>query len=116
MTEIEKIRTIKLKANGCGYRKIAAELGLSENTVKSFLKRNCDSCIVCGTAVIGRKYCSDKCRMAWWRKHPHRTSGMLECQCETCGKKFFAYPSKARKYCSKACYGKSCQKEKSNEK
>lgn len=115
MTDADKTQIIKLKANGYGYRKIAAELGFSENTIKSFLKRNSDACIVCGTAVIGKKYCSDKCRMEWWRKHPHRTTGMLECKCESCGKTFFAYPSKARRYCSKACYGKSCRKENRND-
>lgn len=55
MTDADKTQIIKLKAKGYGYRKIAAELELSENTIKSFLKRNTDACIVCGTAVIGKK-------------------------------------------------------------
>lgn len=43
MTDADKTQIIKLKANGYGYKKIAAELGFSGNTIKSFLKRNSDS-------------------------------------------------------------------------
>ena len=116
MTEADKTQIIKLRAKGCSYKKISAETGISENSIKSFFKRNKDFCPVCGIPLIGKKYCSDKCRISWWNKHPHRTSAMIECKCETCKKTFFAYPSKARKYCSKKCYGKSCRKENRNDK
>ncbi len=116
MTDAEKNHIIKLRGKGYSYKKISAEMGISENTIKSYFKRNTDLCPVCGNPLFHKKYCSDKCRISWWNKHPHRTSGMVECQCEACKKTFFAYPSKSRKYCSKACYGKSCRKESRNDK
>ena len=39
MTKIEKHRINELRLNGYGYKKIAKELGLSINTVKSHLAR-----------------------------------------------------------------------------
>ena len=39
MTENEKHRINELRLNGYGYKKIARELGLSVNTVKSYLAR-----------------------------------------------------------------------------
>ena len=39
MTDTQKDRIRQMKADGFGYIKIARELGLSENTVKSFCRR-----------------------------------------------------------------------------
>ena len=39
MTELEKMQAITLKGKGKGYKVIASLLSLSENTVKSFLRR-----------------------------------------------------------------------------
>lgn len=39
MTKNEKHRINELRLNGYGYKKIAKELGLSVNTVKSYLAR-----------------------------------------------------------------------------
>ena len=39
MTSQEKLKIAELRAAGAGYKKIAAEIGASENTVKSYLKR-----------------------------------------------------------------------------
>ena len=39
MTTQEKQMIASLSENGLGYRKIAAQIGISENTVKSYLKR-----------------------------------------------------------------------------
>lgn len=107
MNDKTRAKILKLKAKGYTYKRIADELNISEGSVKSFLNRKIEICLFCYTPVIGKKYCSDKCRMAWWRAHPHKTKSMIECRCEECHKKFFAYPSKARKFCSKECYGKS---------
>lgn len=116
MTAAERIKLIKMKNEGRKYREMAIELNISESAIKSFFKRNKNNCPICGALVEGRKFCSDKCRSAWWRKHSHKTTGMLECSCISCGKKFYAFPSKQRKYCSKQCYGKSCRKGNSNDK
>jgi len=40
MTTDEKTRVDELRAAGQGYKKIARELGLSENTVKSYIRRS----------------------------------------------------------------------------
>lgn len=54
----------------------------------------------------GKKFCSDKCRQAMWRKrHPRRT-------CPECGKRFYARPQKGTQgaggrpqvYCGRTCY------------
>ena len=85
MTDSEKNHIIKLRGKGYSYKKISAETGISENTIKSYFKRNTNLCPVCGNPLFHKKT-------------------------------FYAYPSKARKYCSKACYGKSCRKENRNDK
>ena len=36
MTDRQKDRIRQMRADGCGYRKIAQKLGISGNTVKSF--------------------------------------------------------------------------------
>lgn len=39
MTQIQQERILELQDAGLGYKKIAAELGISVNTVKSFCQR-----------------------------------------------------------------------------
>ncbi len=96
MTIFQKEQVRRMRREGFGYSKIAAYLGISENTIKSFCKRNnlgglmavskpeqqgikkevCASCKNCGKSIeqrLGvkqRKFCSDECRMLWWRNHP----------------------------------------------
>ncbi len=41
MTDKQKTQIVKLRAAGYGYGKIAQELGISVNTVKSFCRRKC---------------------------------------------------------------------------
>lgn len=71
-TEIERMRM-----DGYGPTRIARELGLSINTVKSHIRRhpslkNAVYCLQCGRAVSqtpGRKqkkFCSNKCRSRYW--------------------------------------------------
>lgn len=113
MNHIQKEKITELRNSGLSYKDIAKEVNMSESAVKSFFSRkNKSICAMCKIEITGKKrFCSDKCRMLWWRKHPHITSKMTETVCEVCGKKFFSYPSKHRKYCSKKCYGQSCRKE-----
>lgn len=40
MTDAQKENIRYLRGEGLGYRAIAARLGISENTVKSFCRRN----------------------------------------------------------------------------
>lgn len=128
MTDTQKDRIRQMKADGFGYIKIARELGLPENTVKSFCRREglnaaADTaglpvdgekgiCLCCGVQVKqnpGRKmkkFCSDKCRNKWWNSHQDRVKrrAHYEFVCACCKKPFTAYGNAGRKYCSHACY------------
>jgi endogenous inhibitor of DNA gyrase (YacG/DUF329 family) len=129
MTDRQEERIRKMKAGGYGYVRIAQELGLSENTVKSFCRRKginnaaADTvipplegdkgiCPCCGKEVRqnpGRKakrFCSDKCRNAWWNSHLDQVErkACYEFVCAYCKKPFTAYGNAGRKYCSHACY------------
>ena len=97
MTTQEKQMITSLSENGLGYRKIAAQIGISENTVKSYLKRMTAaddqkepdqpaavfSCPQCGMEIYqqpGRKakrFCSDSCRYKWWNSHPPQSVPFL---------------------------------------
>ena len=91
MTDLEKIKINELKNKGYGYKKIATELSISQNTVKSYLKRtnvddkkedeNSSVCLFCGKVVIQnehrkiKKFCSDKCRYNWHNTHKGGKNG-----------------------------------------
>lgn len=129
MTDRQEERIREMKAGGYGYMRIAQELGLSENTVKSFCRRKGISRAATGTAVPplegdkgtcpccgkevrqnpGRKakrFCSDKCRNAWWNSHLDQVErkANYEFVCACCKKPFMAYGNAGRKYCCHACY------------
>ena len=122
MTNEQKILILSLRAKGLGYRKVAAKLGISENTVKSFCRRQKDSpqvnvqagsvCKCCGAPIEqtpGRKekkFCSDKCRREWWNSHLDQVDrrAIYEMICPGCGKRFTVYGNAKRKYCSHECY------------
>ena len=119
----------RMREEGQSYTKIAELLGISENTVKSYCRRNslggvalvasesvngtyCHQCGAPITQTAGRKqklYFSDKCRMAWWNAHPAAVNRktIRHFNCKTCGRSFEGYGNRERKYCSTACYCKS---------
>lgn len=127
MTESQRARISGLRAEGMSYAGIAIALGLSENTVKSFCRRNglggnvsasssdgihCRNCGVLLVHTLGtkrKKFCSNKCRMAWWNAYPEVVQRKTVCMftCGLCGIQFQSYGNRQRKYCSRACYGKS---------
>ena len=118
-----------LRSQGYSYSEIAQLLCISINTVKSYCRRHdlnkassaltetkepsfCHHCGIELAQVNGRKqkrFCSDKCRMAWWNAHTekidHRT--VMRFVCKACGKEFSGHGTRPRKYCSRACYGRS---------
>ncbi len=131
MNDMQKSQIAAMRADGAGYVKIAKALSLSENTVKSFCRRNnltdtdaahpalvlgndeqAHFCLCCGNPVeqaAGRKekkFCSDKCRMHWWNTHRdkvrRRNGRNIVCSC--CGKTFEIHGGSGRKYCSHECY------------
>ena len=125
MTNEQRVLIDSLRAQGLGSKKIAAQTELSENTVKSYLRRGTSAdrtpkektsapgfCRFCGKPVKqnpGRKaklYCSDACRSGWWNSHLDQVKrkAIYSYVCPTCNKPFTAYGDKNRKYCSHACY------------
>ena len=114
----EQIRTMRLQ--GAGYIKIGKALGISDNTVRSFCRRNglgenaknALPCKQCGKLIKiipkqkPKKFCSDACRNAWWNEHQEciARKAVYEYTCSCCGKPFTAYGNNHRKYCSHACY------------
>lgn len=106
-----------MRSQGYSYGKIAMALGISENTVKTYCRRNrlvkdgvvavsiCKQCGCPMAAGTTRRFCSDKCRAAWWRSnHTDKAKTTYEIKCAFCGKPFVSLGNKARKYCSHQCY------------
>ena len=125
MTEREKSQIKELRTQGLGYKKIAERLGVSENTIKSFCKRNgfggamgnqstkeTDTCLYCGAAIKQtpgkkqKKFCSDKCRWGWWNQNLDKVKrkAIYTFECPNCKKQFTSYGNAKRKYCSHQCY------------
>lgn len=127
MTNAEKTKIEQMRKEGMGYSRIAKALGLSDNTVKSFCRRNnltgvyeepkelpdgVRLCKCCGAQIKqteGRKekkFCSDTCRAKWWNTHLDQVKrkAIYEYECAYCKKPFTAYGNAHRKYCSHKCY------------
>ncbi len=116
MTNNEKERIIELSKQGNGYLKIATQLGLNTNTVKTFLRRlkekTVNRCLYCGAEIQQtphkkeKKFCSAACRMRWWNEHQKEVNRKayytIICQC--CGKIFEAYGNAKQKFCSRKCF------------
>ena len=107
-----------LREKGYGYKRIANELGLSVNTVKSYCRRHPELikktfvCLNCGKPFEQKpkrkqkRFCSDKCRYSWWNKQDTRNKGKAASSCLFCGREFYIYRSKKQKFCSRECYHK----------
>lgn len=123
----EKIRRLRL--NGAGYTKVANELGMSKETVKSFCRRNGLAgraedmsakqkekegviCRNCGKPLEQspgkkiRKFCSKQCRETWWKKNPEKIKkrAVYKYICANCGREFEVYGNAHRKYRTHGCY------------
>lgn len=112
----QKQKIDAMRTQGLGYTKIAETLGLSENTVKSYCRRQKDvvinektaRCAECGASIDtskreNRRFCSDACRTKWWNKHPRQEAPYMT-QCAHCGKDIPLRRKGERKYCSHRCY------------
>ncbi len=115
----QEIETLNLmRSHDKSATDIAIALGLSVNTVRSYIRRHPPKdtvqvrCRQCGKPVLqakGRKakyFCSDRCRNAWWNAHPEKVQrkAYYRLACRFCGKEFVSYGNKNRKYCSRLCY------------
>ena len=130
MTKTQKQKIECLRGKGESYAAIADALDISENTVKSHCRRNGlgtnyikeqpaadaeDACACCGKPLIHtpdakrKRFCSDRCRMAWWAKHPEAVNrkAVYKFVCPICKTEFTAYGNARRRYCSRACFGLS---------
>ena len=116
MTKEQKSQINKRRLAGDGYVKIAKELGISENTVKSYCHRQKSvdkrdelvRCAECGNPIdiskrSEKRFCSDSCRMKWWNKHP-KADVPYTSQCACCGAEIRMRRKDERKYCSHRCY------------
>ena len=125
MTAAQKQRIELLRGKGESYAAIANDLSISENTIKSYCRRNniivaikqeqptpTEFCANCGCPLQHtpgskhKRFCSDECRMAWWKAHPQTVNrkAVYLFVCPTCGGSFEAYGNANRKYCSRACF------------
>ena len=120
MTQEQQQEIRRLRAMGEGYKRIGAILNLSVNTVKSFCRRdsavnppqsqekgNQAACLRCGQPLIliaGRRirlFCSDACRMAYWRTQAYPKENAR--RCAGCGRLLMGNDLQ-RKYCGHTCY------------
>jgi endogenous inhibitor of DNA gyrase (YacG/DUF329 family) len=122
MTSIDKESIRRMRAEELGYKAIASKLLLSVDSVKSFCRRERldsvttkttdDTCRQCGKPLerkpgaVQKKFCSDRCRSAWWSGHAclYKHKEENKKVCAHCGRAFYSFQSKQRKYCGHACY------------
>lgn len=130
MTDEQREELIRMKQSGESNRIISETLGISENTIKTFVRRNNihalqkkepvviipkeheHVCKECGIPVAqyqcrkAKLFCSDKCRMAWWNRNQDQVNrkANYSYECAYCKKEFVAYGNSHRKYCCHECY------------
>ena len=127
MNQEQKEHILVLRSKGVSFGKIAKEMGLSINTIKSFCYRNPiavstvqpeqkpveGSCCLWCNRILNqspghrqKKFCSDACRYAWWAAHPEQAKKKAwhGAKCRYCRKNFSYYGNQVRKYCSLICY------------
>ncbi len=119
--QIEQIN--RLRRDGKGYRAIASELELPVNSVKSWCRRHpieiesIGKCLCCGTEIISRphkrqrRFCSDECRLVWWKDNPDKRTFKTKYShvCRYCGAEFFNNRIRAD-YCCRECFAKARMK------
>lgn len=125
MNYYQKERIAYLRSQGLSYAFIAADLNISENTIKAHCRRHLKS-IQKSTQIEGAKnlcktcskplehtpgakkkqFCSDKCRMDWWGSHPEavKRKAYYRFICPVCGEEFESYGNRNRIYCSRTCF------------
>ena len=128
MTEEQKKQIRRLRNAGMGYKRISAALDNPFGTIKSFCRRDetdtsaitgyeaveqseitsekpvCPRCgkpVVCIPGRRKRRFCSEACRIAYWRTQERSDSEQI--LCAGCGKPLCGL-DRHRKFCSHACY------------
>ena len=127
MTEKQTRQINALRETGAGYKKIAELTGLSRDTIRNFLKKNSNNkpseyiekkgkCKYCGCEICSiphkreKIFCSNKCRMSWWKEHRELINHKRAEKkiCAFCKEQFIT--ERSRKYCSWKCYALSRRK------
>lgn len=123
MTDEIKDKIIALRRAGVEVFKIAKELGISADTVRTYLNRYDkkfeNRCRMCEKEIAStphhkkKIFCSDKCRVEWWNAHQSivQRKAYYKYVCPYCGKEFTAYGNSKRKYCSRGCYANARRSE-----
>lgn len=127
MTDAQRNQILRMRYAGKDYKTVATELGLSVGGVKVYCSRHhltdkevqgkrvtesTGVCPCCGTEIVQRqkvkprRFCSDKCRYAWWAMNDEvkKKKALYRITCRGCGKEFISYGNRERKYCSHECY------------
>lgn len=110
---------LRLKNTGLSYKEISNKLNLSIGTVKSIISRNkgkepVNTCKYCGNEIANtphkkaKMFCSKTCKNKWWNKNrqSRNSKTKVEVTCVCCGKKFYDYAWRGRRYCCSECYKK----------
>lgn len=123
----EILQIEELRRQGLGYRQIAERLNLSVSKMRYYCRSRpaptpmdmvFGLCLYCGKPLEHtprhkkKKFCTEKCRRAWWKEHPKEINRKKElvCTCEFCGKEFPTARDDAH-FCSRYCYALSRRKE-----
>lgn len=123
MTEKQAASIAALRRQKMSLSKIAVQVGLSINTVKSWCYRHpieeADGavCVQCGGPLLlklgskQKRFCSDRCRAKWWSAHPEarKLRKPYAHICRFCHS-VFETNRQGSAYCSIACYSKARQK------
>lgn len=120
MNAQQKQDIMTLRKQGLGYKKIAQQLNLNLNSVKSYCRnhqltakallpevcKHCRSVLNQKEKQKKRVFCSDGCRSSWWNRHRHqvKSTKRVEIICLNCQQSFSAYPHEKRQFCSHECY------------
>lgn len=123
MTDNQKQQIKSLRLSGFGYKKVAQELRISVDTVKSYCRKhnltgvmaiveNKTYCRECGKELIQPQkkkpisFCCEQCRVKWWKTNKSKVKNTIATTitCKHCGKEVLAYKHEQRKYCSHQCY------------
>ena len=121
MTKEVKAKILKLKREGKSYSEISEVTGVSAGTIKSIVSRSkkenieINFCKHCGKEITQtegkrrKEFCSDSCRIKWWKLNKG-----VKNKCLHCGTSFISAKSYNQKYCSHKCFlaerfGKECE-------
>ena len=122
MTDELKDQILALRREGLEFSKIARELDIPADTVRTFLNRHStryeNRCLCCEKEIESlphrkrKLFCSDRCRLLWWNSHQTviKRKTFYNFICPQCGKEFTAYGNAKRKYCSRNCFAAARRK------